>query len=279
LTDSSAFAEDVMQLRLLQLALACLLCLVCHGMTCGEQRTDRAEELWQAGQAAMKSGEPECAITLYEQSLEADPQLRQNHLSLAAAYLEKGNDRLACDHLGKFLATNPDHRNARFYYAELLVKLGRHREASGHLELAVRREQEEPQPDLQHLVHCHTRLLEVSEALNARYLVHLHRGIGMYLLARQRIVLPDVVGQLPAEALLCKAVAELTRAHSLRPGEARACWYLHAAWKQLAQAEPARRWLAEASRLAPFTDLTPAEARDLWLACRATLDAVPRGAL
>jgi hypothetical protein len=220
-----------MQRRLPQLALLCLVCLAC-------------------------------------QSYAQDPQSRQNHLSLAAGYLQNGDDRLACEHLGKFLAVHPEHRNARFYHAELLVKLGRQRESCGEFDEAIRREQQELAPDLQHLVHCHTRLLEVHEKLGDGYLVHLHRGIGMYLLARQRGVLPDPDGELPAEALLCKAIAELTRAHSMRQGEARACWYLHAAWRQLSQAGPARRWLAEASRNAAFAELTPAEARDLWLAER-----------
>ncbi len=69
-----------------------------------------------------------------------------SHLSLAAACLEKGDDQAACAHLGQFLQVHPEHRNARFYYGELLVKLRRPAEARGQFEQAIRQEQEEPAP-------------------------------------------------------------------------------------------------------------------------------------
>jgi tetratricopeptide (TPR) repeat protein len=250
--------------------MVCLLCLGCQNLPGGEQRPDPDEALWQAGQEAMKTGRPEQAIAVYEQAAE------KNHLSLAAAYLEKGDDHAACQHLGLYLETHPEHHNARFYHAELLLKLGRHTQAKGQFERAIRNEQEVPEPDLVHLVHCHTRLLEVGDALGEEYLVQLHRGIGMLLLARQRAVLDDPNGEMPVEALLCKSIAALTRAQALGPSEARPCWYLHVAWRQLAQPQPARRWLAEARRRAALSELTPAEQRDLLLATAALLDAWPR---
>ena len=53
-----------------------------------------------------------------------------------------------------------------------------HHEARGQFEQVIRREQEQSEPDGRQLVHCHTRLMEIGEALEIRYLVHLHRGIG-----------------------------------------------------------------------------------------------------
>ena len=50
-----------------------------------------AGQYWEQGQAAMHQGHVEDAIHCYEQSLAADPQLVRCHLSLAAAYLEKGD--------------------------------------------------------------------------------------------------------------------------------------------------------------------------------------------
>jgi tetratricopeptide (TPR) repeat protein len=258
----------------------CVICLGCQGLA-GVERREAAEqgprglELWEEGQEAMKAGQPAQAIVLYQQSLAQDARLKQNHLSLAAAYLEKGEDRLACEHLGLFLQAQPGHRTARFYHAELLRKLSRHAEARDEFERAIRYAQEEAKPDLKHLVHCHGRLTEVGEVLEDDYLVHLHRGIGLYLLARQRAALPEPDGELCTEALLCKATAELSRARSLRPQEARPSWYLHEAWRQLGQHEPARRRLREASRAAPFSYLTPAEQRDLMLACRERLEPAP----
>jgi tetratricopeptide (TPR) repeat protein len=268
-------------MRLRQLGIACLVCLFYQGLAIvgpyePPMRSEQARQLWEQGQEAMRAGEPDRAIALYYKSLEQDRARKENHLSLAAAYLQKGNEPAACAHLGLFLRSHPEHRNARFYHAELLLKLGRPGEAEGEFEQAIARTQEEPEPDLAHLVRCHTRMLEVGEALDEDYLIHLHRGIGLYLVARQRAALTDPEGELPRESLLCRATAALGRARALRPGEARPCWYLHAAWRQLAQHQPARRWLAEARRHAPFSYLTPAEQRDLTLACRALLDAMPR---
>ena len=73
---------------------------------------------------------------------------------------------------------------------------------------------------------------------------------------------------LSTEALLCKAAAELGLARMKRPSEARPCWYLHEVWSRLAQQHPAARWLRAAEAAAPFSYLTPAEQRDLRLACR-----------
>jgi tetratricopeptide (TPR) repeat protein len=224
--------------------LSLLICLGCHGLA------GKPAIAWQSS--------PEDA--------------GKSHLSLAAAYLEKGDDRAACEHLGLFLQAHPAHRNARFYHAELLLKLGQHQGARGEFELAIRHEQDERDPDLHHMVQCHTRLVEIGEAQGAAYLVHLHRGIGMLLLARQRAALDNPDGELSTEALLCKAAAQLSRARALRPSEARPSWYLHLAWRQLVQHATARRWLAVAQRQAPFSHLNPAEHRDLQLACRERLD-------
>jgi tetratricopeptide (TPR) repeat protein len=246
-----------------------LVCLGC--MAEAEPRTKQAQELWEQGQEAMKAGQPDQAIALYQQSLETDPQHGQNHLSLAAAYLKKGDDRAACEHLGLFLQSHPEHRNARFYHAELLLKLDRPREARGEFEGVIRREQLERDPDVSHLVQCHSRLVRIGEAIEDAYLQHVNRGIAMLLIARQRANLGDPGGELSTESMLCKAAAELSRARALRPWEARPSWYLHTTWRELAQHQPARQCLAAALRLAPSADLTPAEQCDLLLACRERL--------
>ena len=38
----------------------------------------------------------------------------------------------------------------------------------------------------QHLVHCHSRLMEIARAAEDAYSEHLNRGIGLYLVAVQR---------------------------------------------------------------------------------------------
>ena len=193
-------------------------------------------------------------------------EAKSNHLTLAAMHLEKGEDAKACEHLGKFLATNPEHRNARFYHADLLLKLGKAKEARDQFEKVIAYGQEDAAPDLNHLANCHGRVLEAAEVLSDQYLVHLHRGIGMYLLALESAKLRDEDNPFSFEALLCKAAGELATASKLRSGEARPCWYLHAVWRQLAQPSQADRWLQEARRTSPWSHLTPCEQRQLQLA-------------
>ena len=210
----------------------------------------------------------EVAIPVQQTPVQAVPvsEPKSSHLTLAAMHLEKGEDAKACDHLGKFLVTNPEHRNARFYHAELLMKLGRVKEARDEFERVIAYGQEDAAPDLNHLANCHGRVLEAAESLSDRYLVHMHRGIGMYLLALEAAKLNDDDNPFSLEALLCKAAGELATARSMRPDEARPCWYLHAVWRQLAQPSQAGRWLQEARRSAPWSHLTPSEQRQLQLA-------------
>jgi tetratricopeptide (TPR) repeat protein len=166
------------------------------------------------------------------------------------------------------LASFPEHHVVRANYAELLLRLHRTAEARAQFERFVADVQDDPQL-AKHLVHCHSRLMEIAQEEGDDYAEHLHRGIGLYLLARERAELPDDVteDELTVEAVLCKAAGELTVARMARRDEARPCWYLYAVWSSLGQRQPALRHLRLADALAPFSDLTPAEKRDLALAC------------
>jgi hypothetical protein len=191
-----------------------------------------------------------------------------NHLTLAARALEAGHDEEACQHLRLFLETNPGHRNARFYHAELLLRLKRFQDAGGEFERAIADAQEDLVMDWRHVTHCHSRLVEIGEALDDPYLAHLHRGIGLFLLGEQRSTLEEMAEEMAAESLYCRALGELALARALQPSEARPAWYLFRVWRQLAQAHPARRALLLAQANAPFSSLTPAEQRGLELAGR-----------
>jgi tetratricopeptide (TPR) repeat protein len=254
----------------------CLFCLGCHALVAMEPDEDSggAGTFWQQGQAAMCEGQTDRAIGFYEQSLAADPAFTRNHLSLAAAYLESGNDAEACTHLAKYVEGHPEELVIRTHYAELLLRLQRLKEGCAEFERFIADVQERGDESLRQLIHCHSRLMDVAEAEDDEYAARLHRGIGLYLLARQRASLTEPEGDLPVEGLLCKAAGELSMARALRPGEARPCWYLYAVWTRLAQQQPARRCLREAGAAAAFTYLTPAEQRSLELACRG-LDVKP----
>jgi tetratricopeptide (TPR) repeat protein len=247
-----------MRLRLIWLA--CLICFGCHSLT-------------RSGREGARVGESAIPATTRSTAADQAPpsEERPNYLRLAAVCLEKGDDPGACEHLCRYLEQHPEHGNARYYHAELLMKLGRRQEALVEFEEAVGYSQDEPERDFRHLIHCHGRLLELGEALDDRYLVHLHRGIGLCLLAQQHAALDDPEGELSTEALLCKAAAELANARLLRPSEARPCWYLHVAWRELAQPRQATRWLERAGERATCCYLSPAEQRALQFALRAAV--------
>lgn len=227
-----------------------------------------ARQLWEKGQLALRQGRPDEAIACYRQSLAADPRLLRVHLSLAAACLEKGDKDAAGAHLGQYLQAHPEHLLVRAQYAELLHRLRRPAEARQQFQRFVADAQDHGEPAHRYLIHSHTRLMEIAEEEASDYDLYLNRGIGLLLLARQRLELPEPDGELSAEGLLCKAAEELTLACQERPGEARPCWYLYEVWSALGQRQPALRRLRQAESAAPFSYLTPAEQGRLTLACR-----------
>jgi tetratricopeptide (TPR) repeat protein len=222
---------------------------------------------WQQGQEALAGGEAERALELFRKSLRLDPSLARNHLSLAAAYLAQGKDAQAAPHLARYLEAQPDHLAVRAHYAELLLRLDRPGEARAQFERFAADVQDHDTLAREHLVHVHSRLMEIAEGQDDEYAEHLHRGIGLYLLALERARMPEPDGALSAEGLLCKAAGELTLARLRRPEEARPWWYLYEVWTELAQQRPAARCLRAAAAAAPFSSLTPAEERRLALAC------------
>jgi tetratricopeptide (TPR) repeat protein len=246
-----------------------LACLGCHVLAVeSAEPSDAAGRLWQQGQEAMRQGQPDQALGFYQRSLATDPSLSRNHLSLAAAYMEKGDNEAACPHLAHYVAANPEEVTLRVYLADLLLRLQRLDDAGAQFERCVAQAQDQGDIGRPHLVHCHTRLMEIAETREDVYGEHLNRGIGLLLLARQRAALPDPEGELSTEALLCKAAGELTQAHLERPDEARPSWYLHEVWSCLAQGHPARRSLRAASAAAPYSYLTTAEQRSLQMVCQ-----------
>jgi len=180
-----------------------------------------------------------------------------NDLALAAACLDRGEETAAAAHLSRHLATHPDRPFVRFSLAELFWRRERFAEARAEFERFLR-----DAPDVTATVgrrlQAHTRLVAVAEREADAYAEHLHRGVGLYLLA----------GQTPAdaEALLCKAAGELTLAARERPAEARPELYLHLVWARLGQSQPAAIHLRQATALAAHADLTPAERRSLTVA-------------
>ncbi len=256
---------------------ALLLCLAAGPATAEEPDAapSPARRLWEQGQDALRDGRTDEAMQLYERSLALDPNLADDHLSLAAAYLDKGDDLHAGEQLARYLEARPRHCTVRAHYAELLLRLNEVAAARLQWERFDADAQDQDETAQSELVHCHSRLMEIAEREDDDYAAHLHRGIGLYLLARQQESLPSDEEGFSPEGLLCKAAGELILALRQRPDEARPSWYLFEVWSQLAQRQPAARWLRTAEDAAPFSYLTPAERRGLEIAARG-LDAEMR---
>lgn len=251
-----------------------LTCLGCHSLELVEaggeapaEAPDLAAALWSRGQEAMRSGQVDRAIAFFEESLQADPSCTHNHLSLAAARLEKGEQEEACTQLARYIEAHPEHVTVRGHFAELLLRLKRLPEARLQFERCEADAQDLGAELVGQRIQCHSRLTRIAEAVEDEYEEHLHRGIGLYLLGTERAEMPaDEVCDLSAESLLCKAAGELTLARLAGPDEARPCWYLYAVWSSLAQRQPAQRCLREADDRALFSYLSPAEYRELQMA-------------
>lgn len=224
-----------------------------------------ALQAWQKGQEALDADRLDEAVGQFRLALRLDPEFARARLGLAAAHLALGQDRESVPQLAAYLRARPEHFLVRMPYAEVLSRVGRHDEARTQLERFVIAIQEHPRLADDHLLACHTRLMEVAERLGDEYGERLHRGIGLHLLAVKRLQIGGPTSKAVAEELLCKSAAELTLARLLEPSEARPWWYLHLVWSRLGQSHPARRSLHAAEACLGFDQLTPAERRDLHL--------------
>ena len=186
-------------------------------------------------------------------------------LALAATCLERGDDAGALPHLARYVELHPDHATIRAHYAELLLRLKKTDEARRQFERYVGDAQQLGETACKHLVQVETRLLEIAEAANDAYGEHLHRGIGLYLLARQVASRPEKDGPDP-QKMFFKAAEELKLAAAERRDEARPHWYAYLVWVQVGQQLPARRSLRAAHAAAPVSDLTRTEREELNLA-------------
>jgi hypothetical protein len=251
--------------------LACWLALLLAAVGCqtvlpaeDTGKSDQAAE--QSQQAAPQVAKVEWTDAPAEQAPQAEADPARSHLSEAASCLEKGDEEHACPHLARYLAAHPEHLVVRGHYAEVLMRLQRWQEARSEYERCAADAQALGEGGLRQQVHCHSRLMEIAEAQEEEYDEHLHRGIGLYLLARVQAAGPDEDGQDP-QSLLCKAAAELSLAHLERTDQAQPCWYLYQVWTRLGQRGPALRCLRQAEQAAPFSYLTPHEQDGLHLAC------------
>lgn len=200
-----------------------------------------------------------------EQAKPPEPDLAQGALQLAAQCLDRGDHAGALPHLAKYVEMHPEHVTIRAHYAELLLRQKQLPEARRQFERYVADALDQGETACKHLIHVHTRLVEIAQEENDSYAEHLHRGVGLLLLARQVASRPEADGPDP-EKMLFKAATELREAAKERPNEAGPYWHAYEAWSQLGQQLPARKNLRAAHDAALVSELAPAERQALALA-------------
>jgi len=198
-----------------------------------------------------------------------DPSpLAAKHLIEAVACLEEGREAQAIVHLRNYLAHRPRQILLRAELAELLFRQKELEESRLQFERFISQAQEDDQDHFRYLIHSHSRLVEIAEQQNNHYHEYLNRGIGLYLLAcRSAEEIDDPARpELSAEALFCRAAAQLQMARGESPQSARPHWYLYQVWRRLGQTAAADRSLKAADACQLFSPLTPCERRKLQLA-------------
>lgn len=202
--------------------------------------------LW-LGCAALPAPERRPATAIEEE----DP------LTLAAECLSRGDEPAAARHFESYVKAHPDQPMFRLHLADLLLKVGRDDDAWSHYTRFVADAQDASLLQ-SHLVHCHTKLMELAGKSGDRFGECLHRGIGFVLLSRQPIE-EDAV----REEIVCKSIQALLEAKELRPKEARVYVYLAEAHARAGHRREAEVAGAAARDLALPGSLTSSELRSV----------------
>lgn len=226
-----------------------------------------ADLLWKEGQTALEAGNAPKAIHSFRRSLALDPDSAKTHLSMAAACLAQGSDTIAAIHLKICLELEPGNVIVRQNYADLLLRMNQIEDARHQFLLFVRDTQQFGEQANRHLIHAHSRLMAIAEQMGDPYEEHLNRGIGLYLLAREKTKKGEQIepNDQNLESLLFRAAGELTTARLMKSDKVRPCWYLYLVWDKLACSQPAQRWYRITAQDASLEHLTPREFQELHL--------------
>ena len=195
--------------------------------------------------------------------MEATPAVSEDSddpLTLAAECLARGDQPAAATQFEIHVGKHPEQVMFRLHLADLLMKIHRVKEAQQHYERFIADVQDSTGSPKSHLVHCHTRMMEIAQLTDDRFVEVLHRGIGLVLLTRQ-----ETDDSLTREEILCKAIKTLLEAKEYRPTDARVHVYLAEAYERAGNRRAAEVARATARNLVMPGALTPSESRGLAL--------------
>jgi predicted Zn-dependent protease len=153
------------------------------------------------------------------------PAPEDDPLALAAECLSRGDNANAAVHLESHVRDHPEQLLFRLQLAELLVRLGRDDAAKTHFERFAADASGAKGAMKDHLVHAHTRLLEVAQRTGDRAGEEFHRGVGLLLLAKEQDASSER-DEAFREQMLCKAMKAFNAAKEMNPGDPRVRAYL-----------------------------------------------------
>jgi len=140
-----------------------------------------------------------------------------DHLRAAALLVDRGEIAPAIPHLKAHLKQHPDAPMIRAYLAELLMKVGHEGEAKKHYEQFVRDAASHEGLAKHHLVHAHTKLMEIAAEADDSFQEQFHRGVALMHLAA-----PSDEGNVTwNEQTLRKALVAIRAAMATEPSDPR----------------------------------------------------------
>lgn len=171
----------------------------------------------------------------------AIPDEEIDHLRAAALLVDRGEIAPAIPHLQAHLKRYPDAPMIRAYLAELLLKVGHGGEAKVQYERFISEASHGDTLSKQHLVHAHTKLMEIAAEADDDFREHLHRGIALLLIVSHSAGSTAAGGEALNEQTLHKAATALKAAILAKPSDPRPLLYLHEVQLRMDQPGAARQ--------------------------------------
>jgi hypothetical protein len=150
----------------------------------------------------------------------AAPDPAPDHLTLVAECLERGDQANAAVHLEAYVRLHPEQIMFRAQLAEMLVRIDHDDAAKIQFERFAADARKATGAPKEHLVHVHTRLMEIGQRQGDRFAELYHRGVGLFLLVKEEDTKPKRDEEF-CEEMLCQAFKALNEAKELNSDDAR----------------------------------------------------------